>query len=137
MATVQPTSRGVNNTAFSPNADFTAQITGSGQPVPGAVAATLAATIAIDSLVMTTKFITITNTAGTSAVSVTCGLIPNAGGRLVIQFNEYSGGSGALTFSTGFRSTGTLTPGSAKARLVEFVSDGTTYNEVSRSVGDV
>lgn len=132
-----PQNRGVNNTAFSPNADKTAQLTGSGNPVPGGVVATLASTIALDALQVNSNFISITNTAGISAVTVTTGLVPNAGGFLTVQFNQYSGGSGALTFSTGFRSTGTLTPGSAKARLVLFQSDGTTYNEVSRSVGDV
>lgn len=108
-------------------------MTGTGQPVPGGVVATLAATIALDSLQMNTNFISITNTASISAVTVTTGLVPAAGGQLYIQFNQYTGGSGALTFSTGFRSTGTVTPTSAKAIIVAFVSDGTTYNEYARA----
>ena len=128
-----PTSRGVNNTAFSPNADLTAQITGSGQAVPGAVVPTLASTIALDALLFYTRFVSITNTAGVASPTVTTGLIPNPGAHLVVQFNQYSGGSGSLTFSTGFRSTGTVTPSSAKAILVHFVSDGTTFNEVART----
>ena len=135
MAT--PQNRGINNTAFTPNPDKVAQITGTGQPVPGPVVAVLAATIALDSYQVYSNFISITNTAGIANVTVTSGLVPAAGGRLTVQFNQYSGGTGALTFSTGFRSSGTLTPGSAKARSVDFVSDGTNYVEVGRSVGDV
>lgn len=125
--------RGVNNTSFDPNADKTAQLTGSGNVVPGGVVATLAATIALDSYQVNSNFISITNTASISAVSVTSGAIANPGGLLFVQFNQYTGGSGALTFSTGFRSTGTVTPTSAKAIVVAFVSDGTTYNEFARA----
>jgi len=125
--------RGVNNTSFDPNADKTAQLTGSGNVVPGGVVATLAATIALDSYQVNSNFISITNTASISAVTVTSGAIANPGGLLFVQFNQYTGGSGALTFSTGFRSTGTVTPTSAKAIVVAFVSDGTTYNEFARA----
>lgn len=129
--------RGVNNTAFSPNSDKVAQITGSGQPVAGATTLVLAATIALDSYQVYSNFFSLTNTAGISAVTVTSGYIPSAGAQMEIQFNQFSGGAGALTFGTGFRSTGTLTPGSAKARLVEFISDGTTWNEGGRSSADI
>jgi len=125
--------RGVNNTSFDPNADKTAQLTGSGNVVPGGVVATLAAPIALDSYQVNSNFISITNTASISAVTVTSGAIANPGGLLFVQFNQYTGGSGALTFSTGFRSTGTVTPTSAKAIVVAFVSDGTTYNEFARA----
>ena len=137
FSTPYPKTRGVNNTAFDINGDLATQITGMGNAVNGTVAATLAATIALDSIMLYSRFITITNTAGTANVSVTTNVGANPGGRLVIQFNQYTGGSGALTFSTGFRSTGTATPSSAKALLVEFVSDGTSWNEVGRSVGSV
>ena len=129
--------RGVNNTSFDPNADKTAQLTGSGNVVPGGVVATLAATIALDSYQVNSNFISITNTASISAVTVTSGAIANPGGLLFVQFNQYSGGSGALTFSTGFRPNGTVTPSSLKAILVEFASDGLTWNEVSRSGASV
>ena len=132
-----PKTRGINNTTFDNNGDLTTQISGMGNPIIGSVVPTLAATIALDSIMLYSRFVNITNTAGISAVTVTTGVGANPGGRLVIQFNQYSGGSGALTFGTGFRSEGTLTPGSLKARLVEFVSDGITWNEVSRSSGDV
>ena len=132
-----PKTRGIANTTFDPNGDLVAQISGMGNPVSGAVVATLAATIALDALMMTTRFISITNTSAISAVTVTTAVGANPGARLVIQFNQYSGGSGALTFGTGFRPTGTATPSSAKALLVEFVSDGTTWNEVGRSVASV
>ena len=125
--------RGITNTPFDPNSDKVSQISSSGNPVPGGVVPTLAATIALDSYLMSSTFVSITNTSAISAVSVTCGLIPNPGGILNVQFNQYSGGSGALTFSTGFRTTGTVTPTSAKAILVQFISDGTTFNEVARA----
>jgi hypothetical protein len=129
--------RGVNNTAFSPNADKTAQLTGTGQAVPGSVVATLAATIALDSYQVNTNYISITNTSAISAVSVTSGAIANPGGLLFVQFTQYSGGSGALTFSTGFRSTGTATPSSLDSLVVAFVSDGTHWCEFARSVGSI
>jgi hypothetical protein len=137
FTTPLPKTRGIQNTAFDINGDLATQLTGMGNPINGSVTPTLAATIALDSYMLYTRFVSITNTAGISAVTVTTTVGANAGGRFVVQFNQYSGGSGALTFSTGFRATGTVTPGSLKARLVEFVSDGTTWNEVARSVGDV
>lgn len=43
--------------------------------------------------------------------------------------------SRTLTFSTGFRTTGTLATGTTSARrfIVRFVSDGAVLNEVSRT----
>ena len=76
-----PKNRGINNTAFSPNADKTAQLTGSGQPVYGPVAATLAATIALDSLQRYSNFVEITNTAAIAAVTVTSGPPHGSGAR--------------------------------------------------------
>jgi len=129
--------RGITNTAFSPNPDKTAQLTGSGQPVPGSVVATLAATIALDAYQVSSNYVSITNTAAISAVSVTSGSVPAAGGLLFVKFIQYSGGSGALTFSTGFKSTGTVTPSSVSFIVVAFVSDGTNYCEFARSVGSI
>ena len=137
FSTPYPKTRGTNNTAFDPNGDLVAQLSGMGNAVPGTVKPTLAATIALDAVMLYSRFINITNTAGTANVTVTTTVGAQPGGRLVIQFNQYSGGSGALTFSTGFRSTGTVTPTSAQALLVEFVSDGSTWNEVGRSVGSL
>ncbi len=129
--------RGTNNTSFSANHDKTAQLTGSGNPVPGTVIATLAATIALDSIQQYSNFISITNTSAISAVTVTSGFVANAGGLLFVEFSQYSGGSGALTFGTGFRSTGTVTPSSLDAIVVGFISDGTKWLEFARSVGSI
>lgn len=129
--------RGINNTPFSPNADKTAQLTGSGQPVPGAVVAILAATIALDPYQIYSNYVSITNTSGVAAVTVTSGAIASPGGLLFVRFSQYSGGSGALTFGTGFKPTGTVTPDSTKAIVVGFVSNGVTYDEFSRSVASV
>ncbi len=120
--------RGVNNTTFSPNADKTAQITGSGQPVPGSVAPTYAATVALDSFLQYSTFIKMTLTG---ALTLTAA-VPSAGAILNIQLT--SDGTGrTTTFSTGFRSTGTLAGTASQTMGITFVSDGTTWNEMSRT----
>jgi hypothetical protein len=118
-----PKYRGVTNTTFDPNADLTAQITGSGNPVSAALSQTPSATpYAIDALLQQgTRYIEITTAASPGALSLTSSTTLNAGARLVIKVIQYSGGSAAVTFSTGFNSTGTVTPSSTNAILVEFV----------------
>jgi len=45
---------------------------------------------------------------------------------------SYTGGAYAATFSTGFKSTGTLTTVSSKIVTVTFCYNGTTWNEIAR-----
>lgn len=129
------TNRGVNNTAFSPNADKVAQISSSGQPVPGTVAPAAAATLALDSILMYSSFVDVTIASG--GTTITCGLVPNAGGLITVECDQATGGNSAATFSTGFRANGTVTPNSAKAIVVQFVSNGTALVEISRSGASV
>jgi len=126
------TRSGVNNTAFSPNADKTAQLTGSGQLVPGSISPTYAATIALDSILQYSCFVSLT-TIGSTAATVTTGTVFNAGGLLNVLVNQVSGGSATVTFSTGFKVNGTVSPNSAKAVGLSFVSDGTNFIEFSRT----
>jgi len=124
------------NTAFTSNPDLVAQITGSGNPIAGTVSPTYAATMALETYLQGTTGTRFLSIALTGALTVTTAYVANAGARLVLQLG--SDGTGrTTTFSTGFRSTGTLAGTASKIFLIEFVSDGTTWNEVSRSVGAI
>jgi len=125
------------NTAFSPNPDFTAQITGSGVTVAGVsgtgIAPTYASSIELASYLQSTRFIVINTTSAVGNATITAAYVPQAGARLVIQINNDASGARTITFSTGFRATGTVTGTASKAILVTFCSDGTTWNEASRT----
>ena len=54
-----------------------------------------------------------------------------SGQRITFQLS-YTGGAYAATFSTGFKSTGTLTTVSSKIVTVTFCYDGTSWNEIAR-----
>jgi len=73
-------------------------------------------------------------------------LVPNATGNItsatapagqVITLIITTSGttSYTITFSTGFKSTGTLATGTttAKVFVIRFIGDGTTFNEISRT----
>lgn len=123
-----PQNRGINNTAFSPNPDKLAQLTNSGQPVPGSVSPTYAATVALDAFLNYSTFVKMTLTG---ALTLTAA-VGNAGAILNIQLT--SDGTGrTTTFGTGFRSTGTLAGTASQTMGIIFVSDGTTWNEMSRT----
>jgi hypothetical protein len=121
------------NTTFSPNPDLTAQITGSGASVPGSVSPTYAATQAIASILQYSRFVLIAGVNSVSATTtITTTFVAKAGARLAVQVNA-AGGTVTATFSTGFRVTGTAAPTIGTSLLVDFVSDGTTWNEIGRS----
>jgi hypothetical protein len=115
--------------------DFVAQITGSGVPIPGAIAPTYVSggNTDITAVLQQTRFILITTATGNSTVLTNA--VPRAGALVAIQINNDSGGARTITFGTGFRPTGTLVGTASKAYVVLFFSDGTTLNECSRSVG--
>jgi len=125
------------NTAFSPNPDFVAQITGSGVTAPGqgttGIAPVYASSIELAPTLQFSRFIAINTTSAVGNATLTAAYIPQAGARLVIQINNDSGGARTITFSTGFRTTGTVTGTASKIILVTFCSDGTTWNEASRT----
>ena len=125
------------NTAFSPNPDLVAQVTGSGQPAPGAgttgLAPTYASSIELAPTLQYSRFVAINTTSGVGNATITAAYVAQAGARLVVQINNDAGGARTITFSTGFRSTGTVTGTASKAIVVGFCSDGTTWNETSRT----
>jgi len=125
------------NTAFSPNPDLVAQVTGSGQPAPGAgttgLAPTYASSIELAPTLQYSRFVAINTTSGVGNATITAAYVAQAGARLVVQINNDAGGARTITFSTGFRVTGTVVGTASKAILVGFCSDGTTWNEVSRT----
>jgi hypothetical protein len=128
-----PTNRGVNNTAFSPNPDKVAQITGSGQPVPGSVIPTYAATTSLDPVLTYSNFVNVVTNSTVGNATLTTGYVFNAGAQITVQISNDSGGARTITFGTGFRSTGTVVGTASKAILVTFTSDGTTLNEDGRT----
>src|SRR5689334_11669948 len=101
------TNRATNNTAFSPNADKTAQITGSGQPVPGAISPTFAATQDISNILNYSTYVRLLGVNATSSTAtVTTTNVQNAGARLSVSC-EATGGTVTYTFSTGFKVSAT------------------------------
>ena len=144
MATVAVTTRGVNNTAFAPNADLTAQFTGSGAPVPGwtgpASVATgfvpfYAAVIDLAPILQVTRWINIVTTAGVGNATINCSAVPPAGCKVSLQVNNDAGAARTITFGTGFRTTAATLIGTAsKIMIITFISDGITLNEEDRTI---
>lgn len=133
MANSPLSQRGVNNTAFSPNADLVAQITGSGQPVPGALALTFAATQAIESILQYSRYVEIAGSNTTSATTtITTAFIATPGAQLIVNVKADSTGTVTATFSTGFKTTGTVAATASTNFPVAFVSNGTAWVEVAR-----
>lgn len=130
-----PKTRGINNTTFDNNGDLTTQLSGMGNPIAGSISPVYAATIALDAIMMYSRFVSITTTSAVGNATVTTNVGANPGGRLVIQVNNDASGNRTITFGTGFRPEATIVGTASKALLVEFVSDGTTWNEVARSSG--
>jgi hypothetical protein len=58
-----------------------------------------------------------------------------SGQELVIVITTSGGTSRTLTFSTNFKVTGTLATGTSNGKVftIHFISDGTNYNELSRT----
>jgi hypothetical protein len=133
---------GTLNTPFTPDADITAQLTGSGRPNPGFNgAATIgagyspvyAASIDIAPILQKSRFVLITTTAGVGNATITSSFVAPAGALLQIQIANDSGAARTITFSTGFRTTATVVGTASKIFLVDFTSDGTTWNEGGRA----
>jgi hypothetical protein len=134
MAAANTTPRGVNNTAFSPNPDKVAQITGSGQPVPGAVSPTFDAAVVLDSILNYSCYVRILGINATSSTcAVTTANIQLAGAYLTVSC-EAAGGTVTYTFGAGFKTSATAAPTTGTAMAIEFVSNGTNWVEVGRSL---
>ena len=69
-----------------------------------------------------------------TASTITASSVPRAGYVLRISFTTDGTGGNVITFSTGFKTTGTYTlTGASKYFTIVFVSDGTNLIEVSRT----
>lgn len=129
-----PTSqRGITNTAFSPNPDIVAQITGTGQPVGGAISLTFSATQAIGPILQYSRYVEINGVSTVSATAtVTTAFVATPGARLIVNTLASASGTVTTTFSTGFKSTGTCAATASTNFPVEFVSNGVAWVEVCR-----
>lgn len=124
---------GTNNTPFTPNADITAQMTGSGAPVPGAVALTYAATQAIAPILQYSRYVEINGVNTTSATTtVSTTFVALKGARLIVNVKADASGTVTATFGTGFKSTGTVAATLSTNFPVSFVSNGTAWVETGR-----
>ena len=133
MANNPQTQRGINNTAFSANADLVSQITGTGEPVPGALSPTYAATQALEAVLQYTRYVEILGSNTTSATTtITTKFVSTPGGRLIVIVKADASGTVTATLSTGFKVTGTVAATSSTNFPVEFVSNGTAWVELCR-----
>ena len=138
MANNPVSSRGVNNTFASPNADITAQLTGTGQPVPGALSLTYASTQAIEKLLQYSRYVEIAGSNTTSATcTITTAFVATPGAHLIVNVKADGTGTVTATFSTGFKATGTVAATTSTNFPVLFVSNGTAWVEVARPTAAV
>ena len=69
-----------------------------------------------------------------TASTITASSVPRAGYKLILSFTTDGTAGNIITFSTGFKSTGTYTLGSAnKYYNIAFISDGTNLLELHRT----
>ncbi len=123
MANSSAINRGVTNTAFSPNPDLLAQLTGSGQPVPGSVAPTFAATMAIEPTLQSSRYVEIKGVSTVSAtVTITTAFVANPGALLIVNVQASASGTVTATFGTGFKATGTVAATASTNFPVAFVA---------------
>lgn len=116
--------------AFTPDANKLAALTGKGTPNPKSVQLTSGGTDTLDPDFGMTQLLT-TAAGNTTIAALNVGL---PGQRLSLVVTNDAGGARTLTFSTDyFRTTATLVGTASKVRTIEFVSDGTKWNEVSRT----
>lgn len=137
---------GIKNTPFTPDADLVAQLTGTGNATPGyngpstigaGVTPVYAATIELSPFLQKSRFVLISTTSAVGNSTLTTAFVPPAGSQLNIQIANDASGARTITFSTGFRSTGVVTGTNSKIIVVQFVSDGTTWNESGRSASAI
>lgn len=100
-----------------------------GVPITGVAALTAGSTVAVN--FNTASVFTLTP-AETETITASGG---TPGAKACIVITTSGTNSYTLTFSTGFKVTGTLATGtvSAKVFVIEFVYDGTNWNEVART----
>ena len=123
---------GVNNTAFSPNPDFVAQLTGSGQPVWNTVSINATANTTVTSILQYSRYIAITAT-GVNYNVITSNAVVPAGGIVVINCINGAQAARTVTWGAGFRANTTTVGVSSLVQMCMFVSDGTTLNMIAQS----
>lgn len=125
------------DTTISRSAAGAVQIEGKQVFTNGAATALTAGTTVTLTVVAGNALFTDTITTDNQDQTINASGGGSAGDRMTIIFITDTGGSAdeVITFGTNIRSTGTLTlaDGTAERYLVSFVSDGTKWNEVSRT----
>ena len=72
--------------------------------------------------------------SSSTASTITASSVPRAGYNLTISFTTDGTAGNVITFSTGFKTTGTYTLASAsKYYSITFISDGTNLIETGRT----
>jgi hypothetical protein len=101
----------------------------------GQTAATYSASITLN---MTTSDIHYINATNTSAFTINAPSNAQSGMRLIVWIQNGSGGTlGTVTWDAVFKLAGAFTnPANGKGRMVEFITNGTTWFEVSRTAAD-
>lgn len=133
---------GTNNTPYTPDSDIVAQISGTGNKSPGYTGASTvgagfspvyASTIELAPFLQKSRFILITTTSAVGAATITAAFVAPAGCQLNVQIANDAGGARTITFGTGFRPVSTVVGTASEIFVVEFVSDGITWNESGRA----
>lgn len=122
-----------NATAWTPDANMLAALTGRGQP--NLFLPAYAATMTIDDDAAMFQKIVTTSAVGNATVNVDDPGTP--GQLLVLEIANDAGGARTITFGTNVRSTGTVVGTSSKSILVAFMSNGVTYMEFARSASAI
>lgn len=121
------------NSAFTPNADKLAQITGNGQAPTAGISPVYAAAVSLNGIINTSIY---TRILGTTAVSATCAVttqnILPPGAELEVSC-ESSVGTVTYTFGVGFKVSATAAPTVGTAITVRFRSNGANWIECNRS----
>lgn len=122
-------------TAFVPNADKLAQITGTGISV-GAISPTFAAAVSLAAIQQYASYIRI---LGVNATSATCAVTttyapPVPGANLQVSCESIAAGTVTYTFGAGFKTSATAAATTLTAMTVEFNWNGTNWIEAGRSL---
>lgn len=123
------------NTPFTPNADKVAQFTGSGNPPAVSSVPVYAAAINLNQILVNTTFARIPGVNATSAAcAVTSTYVGPIGARISVMCASVAAGTVTYTFGAGFKVSATAAATTLTAMTVNFISDGTNWIEVSRSL---
>jgi len=117
----------------SQNTQFHITVGGLNLTLSGADVMTYASTIALDTQKADLHTTTTTNAIGNATINASSG--GTAGQKLFIIITNDATANRTITFGTNFKPSGTLVGTTSKSALVQFISDGTSFYEVSRTTG--